>query len=438
MKEQPDSAGVLILAAAILSAGLGASAVGQPSEDPESSAPPSESWLATANPGSPPPRFDAFTAWTGTRMIVWGGGTDDFRSVGTGGAYDPEANSWTAVTPVNAPAAREAATAVSTGDRMIVWGGFRENGLVNDFIHRTLLADGGIYDPDANAWTAVSAIGAPAARCNHTAVWTGSKMIVWGGFSQETFEGLTGALRTGGIYDPVANTWQPTSIVGAPSARALHTAVWTGEKMIVWGGNTGHHSILGDGAMYDPESDSWTPVSGIGSPAARALHGAVWTGSRMVVWGGEVKDGEDATNTGGVFDPVGDVWAPTPISGAPSARTHFVMVALGGRVIIWSGELKSGDDTDTGGIYDPETDAWTATTRTGAPAPRDRATGVSTGAVMIAWGGFADDKELNTGGIYNPPFAIPPSIVPCVPTAPRDCVIVAPVGQPVKVKPRGP
>jgi hypothetical protein len=32
-------------------------------------------------------------------------------------------------------------------------------------------------------------------------------------------------------------TWTATSTTDAPSARSAHTAVWTGSKMIVWGGN---------------------------------------------------------------------------------------------------------------------------------------------------------------------------------------------------------
>jgi hypothetical protein len=43
------------------------------------------------------------------------------------------------------------------------------------------LNDGGRYNPAANSWTAVPTTGAPAARDYHTAVWTGSEMIVWGG-----------------------------------------------------------------------------------------------------------------------------------------------------------------------------------------------------------------------------------------------------------------
>jgi hypothetical protein len=35
---------------------------------------------------------------------------------------------------------------------------------------------------------------------------------------------------------------------GAPTARNAHTAVWTGSQMIVFGGN--NPSILGNGAIF--------------------------------------------------------------------------------------------------------------------------------------------------------------------------------------------
>src|SRR5881409_402556 len=47
-----------------------------------------------------------------------------------------------------------------------------------------------------DTWTATSTTSAPAARERHTAVWTGSEMIVWGGF------GGIGFLNTGGRYNP--------------------------------------------------------------------------------------------------------------------------------------------------------------------------------------------------------------------------------------------
>src|SRR5205823_5833600 len=79
--------------------------------------------------------------------------------------------------------------------------------------------------------------------------------------------------------------WTPTSINLAPTARQSHTAVWTGSEMIIWGG-TDPSSDFNTGGRYNPSTDSWTPTSTVNAPAARAFHTAVWTGSEMIVWGG--------------------------------------------------------------------------------------------------------------------------------------------------------
>ena len=92
---------------------------------------------------------------------------------------------------------------------------------------------GGKYNPSTDSWTATSTTNAPAARDYHTAVWTGSEMIVWGGL------GDSGDANTGGRYNPSTDSWTATSTTNAPSGRYLHTAVWTGNEMIVWGGTGG-------------------------------------------------------------------------------------------------------------------------------------------------------------------------------------------------------
>jgi hypothetical protein len=79
----------------------------------------------------------------------------------------------------------------------------------------------------------------PAARAVHTAVWTGTEMIIWGGTSSSSNETL---LNSGAIYNPSINTWRPTSTVNAPPARNFHSAIWTGHEMIVWGGFAGNSS----------------------------------------------------------------------------------------------------------------------------------------------------------------------------------------------------
>ena len=119
---------------------------------------------------------------------------------------------------------------------MIVWGG----GIGGP----TLFNTGGRYNPGTDSWTATSTINAPSVRVGHTAVWTGSEMIVWGGQGSITY------LNDGGRYNPAANSWTTVTTAGAPVGRINHTAVWTGSQMIVWGGNK--DGYLGDTYAYTP------------------------------------------------------------------------------------------------------------------------------------------------------------------------------------------
>src|SRR5439155_1433805 len=106
-----------------------------------------------------------------------------------------------------------------------------------------------------DAWGATSTVNAPTARDSHTAVWTGSEMIVWGGFFRDLIPPLfEHYLNTGGKYNPATDSWIATSRTNAPTGREFHTAVWTGSEMIVWGG--GFRDLiphyLNTGGKYNP------------------------------------------------------------------------------------------------------------------------------------------------------------------------------------------
>jgi N-acetylneuraminic acid mutarotase len=79
-------------------------------------------------------------------------------------------------------------------------------------------------------------------------------MIVWGGYIGGW--SATSYTNTGGIYDPAANSWTAMSTTGAPAGRATHRAVWTGSKMIVWGGYDGYSSQYFSSGGYDPSIDT--------------------------------------------------------------------------------------------------------------------------------------------------------------------------------------
>jgi N-acetylneuraminic acid mutarotase len=300
-------------------------------------------------------------------------------SSASGGCTD---DTWTPTSVTDVPAGRTFHTAVWTGSEMIVWGGVDLSGYLNT---------GGRYNPSTDSWTATSTASAPDARELHTAVWTGTEMIVWGGYGGTD-------LNSGGRYNPSADSWTPTSVTNAPDARDSHAAVWTGSEMIVWGGFSSG-SYFNTGARYDPSTDNWVATSAANAPDARALPTAVWTGSEMITWGGF--DSSSDFNTGGKYNPGADSWTATSTTNAPDARDSHTAVWTGSEMIVWGGETFNFSVLNTGGRYNPGTDSWIATSTSSAPAARDAHTAVWTSSQMIVWGGFGA-SFLNTGGRYNP------------------------------------
>src|SRR5262249_2136643 len=143
--------------------------------------------------------------------------------------------------------------AVWTGKEMIVWGGTAGG---------SGMPDGRRYNPKLDAWFSVPVNGAPIWRAQHTAVWTGTEMIVWGGYSGGF---SSGRLGTGSRFNPELNAWIPLSSTNAPIPRFNHTAVWTGTEMLIWGGQATNWA--GDGGRYNPTTDTWLPIATNGAPA---------------------------------------------------------------------------------------------------------------------------------------------------------------------------
>jgi len=359
--------------------------------------PSTDTWMATSiGTNLPTARYGHTAIWTGGVMVIWGGQGNDSGTLplNSGGRYTPATDSWIATgTGLNLPSARSGHTAVwkPIGTEMIVWGGEDASG--------TPLNTGGRYNMSNNQWLATNAgVTAPSARTGHVAVWnaSGTEMIVWGG------EGASGALlNTGGRYNLANNQWTATSTgANVPSPRSLHTAVWTGAEMIVWGGFDGSRDVQ-SGGRYNPSTDAWVVTASSFSPEGpTGGQTTVWTGAEMIVWGGTKPFGMGSlrVNTGWRYNASTDTWAATSTGGnVPSAREDHTAVWTGTEMIVWGGADVG--DSNTGGRYNPSTDGWAATsTAPYTPSPRSRHTAVWTGTEMIVWGGAGD----NTGGRYNP------------------------------------
>jgi hypothetical protein len=348
--------------------------------------PVTDTWTPTIAPLVPTGRYAHSSVWTGNVMVVWGG-TDLETNFDTGGRYDPALDAWTPTSTSGAPLERYYSTALWTGSKMIVWGG-----LHYDFVTGTnvRLGSGGRYDPLSDSWSPTTLAGAPSPRSSQSAVWTGSRMIIWGGYDGSA------RLSTGALYDPVNDSWTDTPTTGAPSARSGHSAVWTGGRMIIWGGYDGS-ARLSTGALYDP-MNSWTDTPTMGAPSARNGHSAVWTGSEMIVWGGH--DGASYLVTGGRYSPSSGIWSATATAGAPSARSGYKAVWTGNEMVIWGGSEVAFYGVDTGGRYSPSGDSWQPTSMTNVPRKRWGYDAVFTSSALLLWGGLDTQEGVETGPYY--------------------------------------
>jgi N-acetylneuraminic acid mutarotase len=323
--------------------------------------PSTDSWTTTSSANAPAARAHHTAVWTGSEVIIWGGENENGVPFNSGGRYNPNTDSWTATSTLAAPEARTLHSAIWTGSEMIVWGG----------VGNIYYDSGSRYDPNTDSWTVMSTDNAPDGRSNHTAVWTGSEMIVWGGLY---FDGMFfHYFDTGGRYNLGSNSWTATGTANDPDARYSHTAVWTGSEMIIWGGlsDTGDFNT---GGRYNPGSNSWAATSNINAPSARAVHKAVWTGSEMIIWGGQDLL-FNQFNTGGRYSPDTDSWIATSTTNAPSARAAHTAVWTGSEMIVWGG-FGGGNDLNTGGRYCAQSGP--TPTPTATPTATARATATPT------------------------------------------------------------
>ena len=283
-------------------------------------------------------------------MIVWGGAGPGFRfnepgpleTKNDGGRYNPTRDQWTSIETNGAPVARAGHTAVWTGNEMMVWGGTTNP---SPFAQASFHVNSGArYDPQLNAWTSMASGGAPTARIQHSAVWTGDEMIVWGGFGVATTNALTQPkyLNTGARYFPNLNAWIATTTNGTPQSIPDQTAVWTGKELIVWG------SALSR-ARYNPSNDSWTSIQSFGAPIGGPQHIAVWTGSEMIVWGGSTATKPEST--GGRYSPDTDTWRRITIDGMPTPRAGHAAVWAGNGMLIFGGTAAQQGLPDTTFLY---------------------------------------------------------------------------------------
>jgi hypothetical protein len=183
-------------------------------------------------------RTQPLWAWTGTRLVVYGGDCVGY-SCEVAAAYDPATDTWSSPSgpvPINTETHLNCGVAVS--GRAAFYGGVWFDG-------------GNIYDPQQGRIDAIPSPGSAlpsAARVDYSGWSDGESLFVWGGSGQGG-----GAYADGASFSLATGTWSSLPAAGM-SARTGAPAVWTGREAIVWGGFTDANSWIGlaDGKIYRP------------------------------------------------------------------------------------------------------------------------------------------------------------------------------------------
>ena len=353
----------------------------------------SGSWTGMALPPSGVGAVTPAFAWTGEQLVVWGGAglnteTGSCAPCKGGGIYQPMSNSWRAMSDTGAPSPRDWTAGVWAGDRFVTWGG------LSGTPHQHLSVDetGGIYDMSLDAWQSMSTKDQPQWRWQHALVWTGREVLVWGGANADNVR-----LCDGSKFDPVQNVWKSMSLEEAPLGCLQPATAWTGKELLIWGGGIAQAdgSTTNTGAAYSPDADTWRPISNVGAPSARHSPAVVWTGQEMIVYGGNA--GVDAR----AYDPFADRWRPLNLRGNPGLHTRGDAVWTGSEMILWGRS-----DCDVGGRYDLASDTWQTFSSRGALKARRNQAVIWTGDAMLIYGGIVGidvaDYETNSGALYMP------------------------------------
>ena len=223
-------------------------------------------------------------------------------------------------------------------------------------------------------WT-LSDEGPLGIRAGGVFVWDGSGVVLWSGAAYDKAGHLQSTTSDGALYDATTDRWRV--IDNAPiSGRRSAKAVWTGSRVVIWGGVDDQGRGLRDGALFDPSSGTWTNMADAPKDVSATGSAAVWTGTEMLVWGGP------GGSKGAAFDPKTDQWRLLP--DAPIAsRSIDNATWTESEMVVWS----DGD----GAAYNPVIDKWRKMSL--SPLQPGQPTGVWTGSDVVFLGG------VNSGGL---------------------------------------
>jgi hypothetical protein len=286
--------------------------------------PVTDRWTSFANNNYMGVVYGVGGVWTGTEVIMWDGYTSS--EVNRIYRFNPQTNLWTIYNATFPYPTRQAYSLLWVNNKLIVWGGHSSNVPQNN---------GAIYNPGNNSWLPIemplALQSSIPARFSHTAIAVGTEMIVWGGRTTQACLATNTGFRL--LTETLFFSALPT--LNAPLTRAFHTAIWTGSEMIISGGMLGGNCADGSntGGKFNLATNSWVSIPNTSIPLFG--HQALWSGNRMIIIGGR--------SIGGVFtinriclsyNPVSNSWSGE--FGTIPSEPQLEAVWTGNKIIVFT------------------------------------------------------------------------------------------------------
>jgi len=279
----------------------------------------------------------------------------------------------------------------------------------------TALRTAELYDPVANAFTALTAT-MTSGRFGHTAgLLPDGQVLLTGGYSELGTGAISTPLDTAEVYDPVANTFRAL-IATMTTVRAWHTAtVLPDGTVLLTGGhiNNDDTNPLNSAEVYDPAAQTFTALTAT-MTTDRAGHTATLLPNGQVLLTGGTDTYHDGPplNTAEAYDPVANTF--TALTARMTSVRHFHRAALlpNGQVLLTGGATYGtsvsktlASALKTAEVYGPVANAFTALTAAMTiPRVGHTATPLPNGQVLLT-GGFTNnssDTALDTAEVYDP------------------------------------